>query len=50
LLFRDSPELKLCMPASYQSLHLMILPVSTKFIAILELDCAIILIIVTLRS
>jgi hypothetical protein len=50
LLFRDSSELKLCVPASYQSLHSMLLFVFTKLITIVDLDCAIILVIVTLRS
>jgi hypothetical protein len=47
LLFRASPEIKLCMPAYYQSLHRILLPTYTKTLAILKLDCAVILGIVT---
>jgi hypothetical protein len=47
LLFQDSLEINLYALASYQSLHTTLIPVPTKLLAILELDSAIILVIVT---
>jgi hypothetical protein len=38
LLFRASPEIILSVSASYQYLHTTLIHVSTKLLAILELD------------
>jgi hypothetical protein len=46
-LFRASPEINLSVPNSYQSLHTTLFHVPTKLLAILELDSAIILVILT---